>query len=134
MNAREWDEIVGALRNTDDIEGMVAAAQRLHKVATREDLLRLMELLKDEDFFVREAAAWPISELEGPSALQELLVAYQRGLDEGHDNDGFTAALIDLVETNRGASREVLQRLAESGGEAMRTNALWLLEFCGTTK
>ena len=89
-----------------------------------------MELLNDEDFFVREAAAWPVSELAGPESLDRLLMAYQRGLDEGHDNDGFTAALIDLVESHQESSREILQRLAKSGDKAKRENALWLLQFC----
>jgi HEAT repeat protein len=133
MNDQDWDELIRALHHESDIDQAVAAAQRLHKTATAEDLPRLMTLLYDDDFFVREAAAWPASELAGPSALQELLVAYQKGLDQGHDNDGFTAALIDLVETNRETSREVLRRLAEGGDEAMRENALWLLEFCGET-
>jgi hypothetical protein len=65
--------------------------------------------LNDEDFLVPEAAAWPVSELAGPSALEKF-VAYQRGLDQGHDNDGLTAALIDLwsrVKKIRGRSYNV---------------------------
>jgi hypothetical protein len=134
MNEREWDEVIRALQDSDNVEQAVAAAERLHKTATSQDLERLMNLLKHNDFFVREAAAWPISELAGPSALQELLVAYQRGLDQGHDNDGFATALIELAEANRGPSREILQRLAEGTDEAIRENALWLLEFCGETR
>lgn len=133
MNQRDWDEIIRVLRDESDIDQAVSAAQRLHKTATAEDLPRLMTLLHDDSFFVREAAAWPASELGGPPALRELLIAYQKGLDQGHDNDGFTAALIDLVETNLEASRDALKRLAESGDEPMRENALWLLEFCGET-
>jgi hypothetical protein len=57
-----------------------------------------------------------------------LLVAYQRGFDDAHDNDGFTTALIELVETNKSASKKVLEGLAED--PAMRDHAMWLLEFC----
>ena len=35
-----------------------------------------------ENFFIREAAAWPVAELAGPAALEKLRVAYQRGLDQ----------------------------------------------------
>ena len=130
MNDQDWDETMRALHDKSDMDRAVAAAQKLHKTATKEDLPKLMKLLDDDNFFVQEAAAWPACELGGSRALQELLVAYQQGLDRGHDNDGFTAALIDLVETNPKESREVLSRLAESGDAPLRENALWLLEFC----
>src|SRR5262252_1918184 len=77
MSDDEWHRLIQALRATDDNDRAVVAAERLHKTAALEDLPRLMELLSDEDFFVREAAAWPISELAGPAALPELLVALQ---------------------------------------------------------
>ncbi len=89
-----------------------------------------MDLLNDDNFFVREAAAWPLAELAGTSALRELLVAYQRGFDDGHDNDGFTTALIELVEGSPSASKDVLKRLAEDRDPAVRESATWLLEFC----
>ena len=133
MHKQDWDELIRALRDTN-IDQAAAAAARLHKIATAEDLPRLLELLKDEDFFVREAAAWPVSELAGPSALAVLLAAYQRGFDQGHDNDGFTTALIELVQANRELSREILHGLAEANTGAMRENALWLLEFCGVSR
>ena len=97
MNDSDWAAHVRDLRNVDDVNVMVDAAQRLHRTATREDVPRLRSLLKDDSFFVREAAAWPLTELAGAAALPELFEAYQRGFDEGHDNDGFSAALIELV-------------------------------------
>src|SRR5438128_1006454 len=96
MTEAEWQDIVRALREID-ANVAAAAAERLHKQSATEDLHRLLELLDDDDFFLREAAAWPVSEIAGPSSLRELLEAYQRGLDEGHDNDGFTTALIELA-------------------------------------
>jgi hypothetical protein len=55
-------------------------------------------------------------------------------LDQGHDNDLFSPALIDLVQLNPYASRSVLQRLADNPGKAMRENALRLLQFCEEDK
>jgi hypothetical protein len=97
MNDHDWEALVRDLRSTDDIDVMVAAARRLHRTASPEDLPRLSELLRDESFFVREAAAWPLSELAGAAALPDLFEAYQRGVDEGHDADGFSAVLIELA-------------------------------------
>jgi len=129
MRDKDWQDLIHGLRDVDPAKS-AAAAMQLHKSATAEDMARLMDLLNNDDFFVREAAAWPISALAGPSALRELLVAYQRGLDDGHDNDGFTTALIDLVETNAATSREILQSLACDTDPAVREHATWLLDFC----
>jgi hypothetical protein len=43
--------------------------------------------------------------------LPELLRAFQAGIDEGLDNDGFSAALTDLVSTNVEAAIPTLQAL-----------------------
>jgi HEAT repeat protein len=130
MNATEWTALVQDLRKVDNVDVMVAAAERLHRTATEDDLPRLRELLNDASFFVREAAAWPLSELAGAAALPELFQAYQRGLDEDHDNDGFSAALIELAAAHPEAVRRALDRLVMSSDPAMKENALWLLEFC----
>ncbi len=125
-----WDALVVALRNFEESDQACAVSDRLHKETTLQDVPRLMTLLQDRDAFVREAAAWPLSELVGVPALRDLLVAYQRGLDEGLDNDGFTAALIDLVQVHSSESALVLRSLAQNGDSDMQENALWLLEFC----
>jgi len=130
MTSAEWNAIVSQLRSDVDPDGAVDAATRLHKGATGEDVPRLLELLQDESFFVREAAAWPLTELAGPDHLLELLRAFQRGLDEGHDNDGFTAALIDLAESEPGRVGRLLKALTSSDDESTRENAEWLLTFC----
>ena len=65
--------------------------------STEEDVPQLVALLEDDSFYVREAAAWPLAELGRTEVLPQLLRAYQRGLDEGDDNDGFSAALIELA-------------------------------------
>ena len=130
MIDRNWDEIVEALHDLDDIDAAVRAAERLHRSATPDDVPRLLRLLQDESFFVREAAAWPLSELAGPQYLPELLQAYQRGFDQRHDNDGFSTTLIDMATSSPVAVREALQPLIDSTNESLRNNATWLLEFC----
>ncbi len=88
----QWDQIVLALRSVDDIDAMSAVAEQLHLGATLDDVPRLCALLNDDDAIVREAAAWPLSELAGVAHFRNLLTAYQRGFDDGLDNDGFTTA------------------------------------------
>jgi hypothetical protein len=90
----------------------------------------LLELLGDDDPFLREAAAWPISEIAGHTSLRGLLIAYQRGFDEGEDNDGFTTALVELASADPLGCRGVLKELATSETGALRENSAWLLEFC----
>ena len=128
MTDSEWENVVLALRDSSaDIAA--SAAARLHKGASIADLPHLLRLLDDEDSFLREAAAWPISELTGPSYMRELLLAYQRGFEQGLDNDGFSTALVDLVEMNPTESRSILQHLASEENPALSQNAAWLLGF-----
>jgi hypothetical protein len=131
MTQGEWEDLVQALRHTDPTIP-ASAAERLHKRASTEDLPRLRILLNDDDVFLREAAAWPISELAGPSSLHDLLIAYQRGLQEGHSSYGFTNALVELTTLDPIGCREVLLRLTESPTATLRENAAWLLNFCET--
>jgi len=129
MNDADWAQLERGLRDKKSVDRFVAATQRMSTETTLEDLPRLMRLLGDGDHLVREAAASPIVKLRGPSALPELLVAYQRGLDEGYDNDGFTNALIELAEADKEAARSVLTALRSTGDASLEKNAEWLLEF-----
>jgi hypothetical protein len=132
VNALAWDTTIAELNALDDRS--VAAAGRLHAEATLEDLPKLLELLASADnFFVREAAAWPLAELAGVQFLPELLRAYQLGFDEGHDNDGFTAALLEIPHIYPEAAI-ALNELIEVADEPMRGHAKWLLEFCSDKK
>jgi HEAT repeat protein len=129
MNTAAWDAVVAQLEALDNRS--VAAAARLHKEATLEDVPRLLALLESGDnFFVREAAAWPLAELVGPRVLRELFRAYQRGLDEGQDNDGFTTALLEVAGIYPREARVALADLAASADEPIRGHAKWLLDFC----
>ena len=129
MEATAWSTIVSALSDPT-VSTCVEAAARLQAEAGSEDIPNLLVLLESDDFFVREAAAWPLAELAGPTVLPELLSAYQRGFDEGHDNDGFTAALLEIPAFHSKEARPSLERIVESTEEPMRGHAHWLLEFC----
>ncbi len=131
MNTEAFSSITEALYDKD-VDTCVEAAGRLHKEAEVEDIPKLLELLQSSDFFVREAAAWPLAELAGTKVLTELFIAYQMGFDEGHDNDGFTAALLEIPAIYPGETRQALERIVTTADEPMRGHASWLLEFCST--
>ncbi|KQU80944.1 hypothetical protein ASE08_11785 [Rhizobacter sp. Root16D2] len=92
----------------------------------------LLGLLETGDFFEREAAAWPLAEISGAGHLRELLSAYQKGFEEGHDNDGFTAALLEIPALFPFEARSELTKLANAANDPIRAHCLWLLEFCVT--
>src|SRR6185369_424403 len=77
FSSSDLSELVSAIRNCGDEERFVAACATMHSKATVDDVPQLRRLLEDDDALVREAAAWPISELVGPPALRDLLKAYQ---------------------------------------------------------
>ena len=129
MDDDRWRQLVGDIEG-EDIEAMVDASERLSHEADATDIPRLLELLTHDDFVVREAAAWPLARVGGSDVLAELFSAYQKGFDEGHDNDGFSAALVALAELNPERTREKLLELRESSDGVVNENATWLLEFC----
>jgi hypothetical protein len=71
-----------------------------------------------------------LAELVGPTVLRELFAAYQKGFDEGHDNDGFTAALIELSALLPTETRAALLAIVGTETGALQDHAKWLLEFC----
>ena len=129
MNAAAWSEAVAALRSRD-FDTCVGAAARLHKESTSEDIPALLELLRTGDFFEREAAAWPLAAISGPAHLFELLCAYEKGFEEGHDDDGFTAALLEIPALYPSDARSELTKLAGATYGPIRAHCVWLLEFC----
>lgn len=129
MNKSAWDEIVANLK-VRDIEVCVNAAKRLQEESEPADVPRLLGLLDYDDFFIREAAAWPLTELAGPEVLSNLLKAYQRGFAEGHDNDGFTAALLEIPALHGEAAISAIKALVENSSGATKEHASWLLTFC----
>ena len=129
MTDGEWQDLLEGLHGTDPVAA-ANAAERLDREASANDIQLLRELLNGADAFIREAAAWPISRIVGVPALRELLLAYQRGFDEGDDNDGFSTALIELATANPSGCKKVLLTLAEAEIASLRENADWLLQFC----
>ena len=59
INDREWQDILVALRDVESSDQRWTLRLTLQARASVEDVPRLMDLLSDPDFFVREAAAWP---------------------------------------------------------------------------
>lgn len=114
-----------------DIEVAVGAAEEVHHISTISDVPFLLTLLEHSSFFVREAAAWPLANLGVVTSIPELLVSYQRGFEDGHDNDGFTAALIEMAELHPIETRNALSKFIESAQEPMLGHAKWLVGFCG---
>jgi hypothetical protein len=131
MKDTAWSEITANL-NARDTAVCVAAAARLHREADISEVPRLLGLLESNDFFVREAAAWPLAELAGAQVLGELLTAYQRGFDEGHDNDGFTAALLEIPALHGEAAVQAIRSFLKSSSGTTKEHAGWLLTFCET--
>ena len=129
MEDDRWKQLVADIEG-EDIEAMVDACERLSREAEPMDIPRLLELLKHDDFVVREASAWPLVRLGGPEVILQLFVAYQRGFDEGHDNDGFTGALIELAGLQPEQTRTKLLELAKEPENELKDHAEWLLGFC----
>jgi HEAT repeats len=132
MTEEQWHDLVQALRDTGSGERAINAASTLKSAASAEDIPRLKALLDDESFFVREAAAWPLSDLGCVDALPLLIRAQRCGYAEGYDNDGLNAALADLVCAYPAASRTILEEIATDSDEGTCETAIWLLEFCGS--
>jgi HEAT repeat protein len=129
MNDERWAELVRELRDLSPGSRAVEAAAELQRTADEADIPRLLALLRDDSFFVREAAAWPLSDLGVTSALPELLEARRLGVQEGWDNDGLNAAIADLVATHSHEASAVLRQVLETGPEHLREGARWSLEF-----
>jgi HEAT repeat protein len=115
--------------SASNAEENLRAIEQVRQNSDVGDIPWLLDLLQHESFLVREAAAWPLAELAGPSVLCELLNAYQQGIEEGHDNDGFAAALFELVELHPVEAQAALQLLANDGDSREKENAAWLLEY-----
>jgi HEAT repeat protein len=126
----EWDRIIADLHDVTDIDRAVGACEALNKEADESWLPRLHQLLANgRDFFVREAAAVPIARLEGLRALPQLLHALEIGEEEGHDNDGLSAVVTDLVWANPEEAALTLLRMICGPSERQRSDAAWLWGF-----
>lgn len=100
--------------------------------ATAEDLPQLKRALlaKKGDWWTREKLAEIMVRLNGVEYLAELINAYEQNLADGHDNDGFTAALINLIEEHPQIFRAKLEAFLQNPEYQYRETATWLLSFC----
>jgi HEAT repeat protein len=116
--------------HSEDVDEAVGASTALNAEATVEWLPALRELLTTGgDFFVRDAAAWPVARLDGFRALPLLLRAHRLGTQDGHDNDGLDTVIIEVIEAHPSDAVPSLLEWAGSGSDADRTEAAWLLGF-----
>jgi hypothetical protein len=125
-------DIIRFLETSDDIDAQLEAFHKLNASATEEDMPVLLAALKSEtsNFAVRELLAEPIINLAGVKALPELMAAFRKNFEEGHDNDTFQTLLVDLAETDRESVRGELQKLAKDANKEELEDINWLLEFC----
>lgn len=115
-----------------DVDGALAAFERLKSIATEADLPSLVAAIQSprNNFWTRELFAEPISELGGSAYLELLFEAAQLGLDEGHDNDGFDTHLTGIAYTEPERCRIKLEELLARPDFKHRRAAAWLLELC----
>jgi bilin biosynthesis protein len=126
----DWERIIADLLDVEDVDRAVAACEALDRAADESWLPRLHGLLANgADFFVREAAAAPIARLEGLRALPQLLHALHLGEDEGHDNDGLSSIVTDLVWANPEEAAPTLLEMICGSLERQREDAAWLWGF-----
>lgn len=115
-----------------DVDGVLAAFERLKNEATVADLPQLVAAIRSprNNFWTRELLAEPIAELGGTDHLDLLLEAAQLGRDEGHDNDGLNACLIGVAHSAPDKCRVRLEALLARADFRHHEYANWLLEFC----
>lgn len=125
-----WSQLVNDLRNRADMKRAVKAAKAISRVATEAHVPMLYDLLQDASFWVREVAAEPLARLDGIKALPALFQAITQGELDGHDNDGLSFCIIELVEADKATAAPVLLEMLSSSTDAeRRSQALWALGF-----
>lgn len=128
MLQSDWSQLIQELQS-DDIDLSIRACEIISKAADQTNVPELYALLQDESFFVREAVAEPLARLEGARALPALFNAYTRGIQEGHDNDGLSFTIVELLKSlPKETAPILLEMLKDSDGET-RANAAWASGF-----
>jgi hypothetical protein len=119
-----------------DVDGVIAAYDRLVERATVDDIPELIAAIQssENNFWTRELLSGPICHLDGPNHLEILFDAAQLGLDEGHDNDHFHFNLSEMAELESDKCRKKLKELLAQNNFRHREAAEWLLEYCETDK
>src|SRR5688572_6646457 len=135
MSVEKEIEAIFAGQDVDgdvDVDGVIAAFDRLMALATKADLPTLVAAIQSprNNFWTRELLSEPICHLGGAAYLEPLFEAAQLNLDEGHDNDGFHTHLTGVAQRERTECRAKLEELVAREGYPHRDAAKWLLEFC----
>lgn len=119
-----------------DVDGVLAAFDRLNQKATAADLPTLLAALASprNNFWTRELLADPIARLGGPAHLPELFVAQAANVAEGHDNDSLDTSLIEIATLHPNACRDRLTQLLAQADYPHADAAHWLLKFCPVSK
>jgi hypothetical protein len=130
-------ELMFELQDVDgdiDINGVLDAFYRLNAVASREDLPLLLHAMRSprNNFWTRELLSEPIARLGGSAVLEPLFVAFAANVEEGHDNDGFAAFLIQIAETDPEGCIAECNRLLALPSFQHGDLAKWLLTFTNT--
>lgn len=129
MTQEKWIQLFTAIQETDDMKRAMKAAKEISKKADKSHVSDLRSLLRSENQFTREVAAYPLLRLEGLGILPELFEAMQYGESLGHDNDGLTHAMIELIESDPDASLPFLLPMLESKKPASRADAAWAMSY-----
>jgi len=128
MSKTSWSQLIQDLRS-EDIDRSVNACQKIYETADESHIPELYSLLDDESFYIREAAASPLARLEGKKALPYLFQAYTRGIEDGHDNDGLTTTIAELLEEKAEEIAPLLVEMLQNPKSETRFNAAWALGF-----
>ena len=119
------------LESGKDVDAQLEAFEQLNASVTDADLPALLAALEStSSFWVRELLAEPIIRLSGAKALPQLMKAFRKNYDEGHDNDGFETFLVELAESDSERVRVELQKLAPTARKEEMEDINWLLEYC----
>jgi HEAT repeat protein len=124
----DWRRLLSDMRGLD-LGRAIAAAREVARMTHRSHLPFLRRLLRDDSFFVREAAAAPYGAVEGIRALPLLLEAHVRGIADGHDNDGLDNVITGLVLAQPAEVAPLLLRRLRKRSVPDRAAAAWLLGF-----
>jgi HEAT repeat protein len=128
MGNSHWVQLIRDLHG-ENVDRAVHACEEISETADETDIPELYSLLEDDSFFIREAAAFPLTRLEGVRALPALFRAFTRGIQDGHDNDGMCVAIGDLLEENQQAALPLLENMLLDEDKDVRANAAWALGY-----
>ena len=123
------DGLLRDMRNLDNVDRAVAAAEEWGRHATAEDVPLLRKLMAEGDNFFRECLGTVLAELEGPPALPFLLGLLREGRALGRDNDALGFAVTELVSAHRRDVLPTLAAMSEADSPADRRDAAWLWGF-----